>query len=356
MPPKSKRDGKPRRRRPNRNRADDEQRDAPRAAIWHVLRDLPLGDEPYLGMQALNLQITDAFLENQEAQLLAEYMHDERTPIQSTLFVSALSQMWVFALYEFLRTWRQRVKDVLQWAKEIQATPAPARDARLASKRAEIAARAAEPDGAAVFFAPAYDDAATDPTSIETLQNAIDRTERLFRRIEALRVSLAKHEIPRMRGSRAMAPGYGRIDMQTGSIYWMVSLGGKEVDLVSRQTLADECRRLALDREIVILPEALQEKVRKLPEHSYGVKRIAMVLDDGVRYPGLYVGWNKEVLTLARHEGPLPFDVGRVVEVQDDPLPLERDPLRATVSPGQSVKERPSTSRRSDNARHAFER
>jgi hypothetical protein len=46
-----------------------------------------------------------------------------------------------------------------------------------------------------------------------------------------------------------MAPGYGRIDMLTGSIYWLVELRGDEVDLVSRRTLADECRRLALDRD-----------------------------------------------------------------------------------------------------------
>jgi hypothetical protein len=36
--------------------------------------------------------------------------------------------------------------------------------------------------------------------------------EPLFRRIEALRMNLAKHEVPKLHAVPAMAPGYGRIN------------------------------------------------------------------------------------------------------------------------------------------------
>jgi hypothetical protein len=100
----------------------DDREDTTKVSIWKLLRRLPLCDH-YLGMQALNLNIVDNFLERQEAQLLAEYMEDERTPFPAVLFVSALSQMWVFALYEFLRTWRERAENILRWAREFQSTP-----------------------------------------------------------------------------------------------------------------------------------------------------------------------------------------------------------------------------------------
>lgn len=125
--------------------------------------------------------------------------------------------------------------------------------------------------------------------------------------------------MPGVKGSYAMAPGYGRIDMMTGSIYWQVILRGNEVDLISRRGIADDCRRLALNRDVLILPESIQEKVRKLPDHSYGVKCIAVVLDDGTTYRGVYVGWAKEVLLVEGHEA-VPFDVSHIIEVEHDPL------------------------------------
>jgi hypothetical protein len=309
------------------DRGDPEDADnVPEIGIEEALRSLPLCDELYLGMQAMNLNIVDGFLKQQEARLLTEYMETERTPLPIAMFVSALSQMWIFALYEFLRTWRQRARDILRWAKEFRAAPVEEREARLAAKKREIKARAAEPRGAVVFYWPAYEQAATEPVFVDSLRKAVDRTERLFRRIEAVRMSLAKHEMPGVKGSYAMAPGYGRIDMLTGSIYWQVVLRGNEVDVISRRGIADDCRRLGLNCDVLTLPEHIQDKVRKLPDHSYGVKRIAVVLHDATTYGGVYVAWAKEVLSVEGHEG-IPFDVTHVVEVQHDPLPERESPV-----------------------------
>ncbi len=64
------------------------------------------------------------------------------------------------------------------------------------------------------------------------LREAIDSYEVIFRRLEALRVSLAKHELPKQHGMpaiRAMAPGYGRIDEATGSIRWEYLVQGEKL-------------------------------------------------------------------------------------------------------------------------------
>jgi hypothetical protein len=64
-------------------------------------------------MQAVNIDLVDGHLEELEAELLQEYMANDRPPLPSMMFVSALSQMWVFAAYELLRTWRQRAREIM---------------------------------------------------------------------------------------------------------------------------------------------------------------------------------------------------------------------------------------------------
>src|SRR5947199_7663676 len=78
----------------------------------------PLFDNLYMSMQAQNISMVDIYLEDLESQLLMEYLEIEHTPIPTALFVSALSQMWVFAVYELLRTWRQRARELLAYAEK----------------------------------------------------------------------------------------------------------------------------------------------------------------------------------------------------------------------------------------------
>jgi len=61
----------------------------------------------------VNIDLVDGHLEELEAELLQEYMANDRPPLPSMMFVSALSQMWVFAAYELLRTWRQRAREIM---------------------------------------------------------------------------------------------------------------------------------------------------------------------------------------------------------------------------------------------------
>jgi hypothetical protein len=281
-----------------------------------VLRELPLCDEVFLGMQALNLDIVDGYLEELEADLLREYIEIERTP-PAVLFVSALSQMWIFGLYEFFRTWKQRAREILRWADELSAASITEREAAVAAKRLDIETRSAEAEGADVRW-QAFEKAAQADFA-EQLRAAVDKSERMFHTVEAVRMNLAKHEVPGQYGVFAMAPGYGRIDMETGSMSWQVEVGNNEVFIASRREIADMCRDLAKPNDR-ILPRPVQEAISHLPSESYGVKRVAVTLEDGTEYPGVRVAWNKEVVGVMDYDR-LPFQVAAIAGVRHDPYP-----------------------------------
>ena len=226
------------------NMGIEEQEEPKIGRIRDALLSLPVMDDLYLRMQAMNIDLVDVYLMDMEQQLLSEYMEIERTPIEMATLVSAISQLWIFGLYELLRTWRQRAFDVANFAEELKTLERSARKSRIAEQKRKIKAAVAL-NGAEGFYWLPYEKVAKNDKFVEAIYNAIDQSERLFRRIEVLRVSLAKHEIPKAKGSFAMAPGYGRIDMADGSIYWQVILQKNEVDVVSRRSIADDCRALA---------------------------------------------------------------------------------------------------------------
>jgi hypothetical protein len=66
------------------------------------LQSLRLFDDLAFTMQALNLGTVHEFLLHLENDLLRELIEFERTP-PNTMFVSAISQLWVYGLYELLR-------------------------------------------------------------------------------------------------------------------------------------------------------------------------------------------------------------------------------------------------------------
>jgi hypothetical protein len=207
------------------------------ALLW----TLPLFDNLYLSMQGQNVMLVDFHLRDLEASLLAEYHQRERTPFPAVLFVSALSQMWIFATYELLRTWRQFIRDL----KKAAAGPPDEN----------------EPDGedsarrqlAEAYWRHHVEQLRSDPRFGEQLEAAHTAVDPLFRKIESLRMNLAKHEVPKRPGELALAPGYGRIDESDGSICWFVDLGDNCVDTVSRRANRDHLR-------CIVIGHALREE------------------------------------------------------------------------------------------------
>lgn len=302
---------------------EPEEPEESRPSLAEALQSLPLlEDNMYLRMQALNLGVVDKLLEGLERQLLSEYIEQESTPIPTAMLVSATSQLWVFGVYELLRTWRQRARQVLRFAEEVSRLTREQLDARVAEQKARVLRLAANPRLANPAHWRAFERAATDPSSVTRLRSAMERSELPFRRLEALRVYLAKHEVPRVKGSYGTSPGYARINISTGSVYWQIDLGNMEVDVLSRREVADTLRELAIDFPCYILPEPVQRELAQLPAANYyNFRRVRLVLDDGGEQEAL-VAFNRQILG-----GPgfpeLPYDVQRVVgcRPQSDPEP-----------------------------------
>jgi hypothetical protein len=199
-----------------------------------ALRSLALlGGDMYLGMQVTNITVIDQFIMDVEYETLQELLRTERTPAQ-TMFLNAQSQMWIFAVYELLRTWRARAKDVIKLAESgglvQKAEGLEADQGFLHSGRAQRAQQLRE--------------IAQDPSIIEAIKTDLRRVHIPFARIEHLRVSLAKHEVRGKRNSVAYSPGYGRIHMTNGSLQYQLENGPIILDTISRRDIADELRAL----------------------------------------------------------------------------------------------------------------
>jgi hypothetical protein len=289
-----------------------------------VIKSLPLLErDVYIGMQAVNLAIVDSMIEEMEGNLLAEYHRLERTPVPSVMVVSALSQLWIFGAYELLRTWRQRLQDVLSFADQLAGLGPEKVEERIANKETQLQDRSSDPIGS-VPHGNAYRRAASDPEYCESLRTALYRSDLPFGRIEALRVHLAKHEVPKRRGLYGAAAGYSRIDYD-GSIQFHVPLGDNEVEMVSRRQIADDVRRLADDRPLLVLGLDLQARVKTFSPSSYGIKRVILALRDGSRCEA-HIAQNRHIVRVSGYEVP-PFDGSFVVDVAEAP-PDEAAPSR----------------------------
>ncbi len=212
--------------------------------MGELLWKLPLFDNLYLSMQGQNIMLVDVYLRDLESSLLEEYHRRERTPFPDVLFVSALSQMWIFATYELLRTWRQFIRDLKRaGAAQMEEQEIAGED----SMRRQIAE---------AYWRGHVEQLRDDPKFVEQLETSHAEVEPLFRRIEALRMNLAKHEVPKRKGELAMAPGYGRIDESDGSIYWFVDLGDNYLDMISRRAIADQLRRIVIGHPLPVESDA----------------------------------------------------------------------------------------------------
>ncbi len=63
------------------------------------------------------------------------------------------------------------------------------------------------------------------------------------------------------------------------------------------------------------LPELIKQKVADMPEYSYGVNRITVILNDGTQVPDVYVAWSSKIIRVGVSE-QLSFDPARIVDVR----------------------------------------
>ncbi|MHA6264453.1 hypothetical protein ACXYMO_14710 [Arenibacterium sp. CAU 1754] len=208
---------------------------------------IPLCDDLWLGMQARNIAFVDfTVLRGIESEAAQAYIERERTPTDVLLPLSALSQMWIFSVYEFLRTWRQRARNILKTADKVAAIDHKGRPAAVLE-----VVEAAKAKERMVRVAPTWHSQhlkkVDDEEFVSSIREYWDFSDAIFREAEALRVTLAKHEVPKTPGLVAEAPGYGRMNHFTGSMYWFVTLKDDIQIQVDRRKLGNNLLGLPED-------------------------------------------------------------------------------------------------------------
>ena len=194
-----------------------------------------LGDDPYLPVQAWNLAIVDYFIMRLEWTAMRKRFDDEKEDLVDTTFISAQTQMWIFAAYELLRTWRQRAKDVLKL-----------------SKAGGLAMKADALDKELPYLHPGRKERAeqlrrviADPSIVDAIALDIRRTHILFSQLEHLRVAIAKDEVSGKPKSVAYAPGFGTFNRWSGSLEYEIGFEGAIMSMLSRRDIAESLRHLS---------------------------------------------------------------------------------------------------------------
>ena len=190
-----------------------------------------LNGDPYLATQITGIAIVDHFIMELEYEILRELIETDRTP-GNTIFLSAQSQMWIFAVYEILRTWREYAKYIVKWAAN-GGLPLKiaALERELPYRHYGLERRAAQ-----------LREVLNKPDLIDTIKGDLRRTHFLFADLEHIRVSMAKHEVSGKAKLAALAPGYGRIDRWCGSLEYQLEAGQVIFGNISRRNVAEGIR------------------------------------------------------------------------------------------------------------------
>lgn len=211
--------------------------------MWELPRSLGrlalFSSDSYLSMQANNLGLIDRWLMDLERQVLVRLIQEDRTPMDDAMFLSALTQMWIFAAYEVLRTWRQRAKEVLKLV----------RNSGLQLKIDALEQELGYLHFGKMLRASQLREVQEDPALADKLEKDFRRVHIVFAQLEALRVAIAKHEVRGRPNMPALAPGYARIDHLTGSLKYEIGSGRYVMDFVSRRDLSDALRAIDHDNE-----------------------------------------------------------------------------------------------------------
>lgn len=188
------------------------------------------GSDTNMRQQAFNLGLIDSFIMQLEAQLLRKYL-DEKSYSGEAAFVNALSQMWIFAAYELMRTWRQRARELVTLAE----------NGGLKSKLEHLRKNTGYIHPGREIRACQIEQVLAGPTLVDQLRVDLRRIHMPYARMEALRISIAKHEVHKS-SHPAHMPVYGRINMSCGSLDYEISNAAVSLNTMNRRDIADDIR------------------------------------------------------------------------------------------------------------------
>jgi hypothetical protein len=192
-------------------------------SLYQWVSTIPLCDDLFLSMQAQNVALVDLMvIRGMEAQLLqAYYDNDDRMPIDVGMLVGAISQMWIYYLYEFMRTWRQRAQELIAASEEHERQETAEKKTETRAKQRAALENRRKHIRLTPNFQGEHLKRIDDPEFIASIRAYRDKTEVMFRRLEGVRVTIAKHEMGNIRCSQSIQATRGSIpflrDRRTGS-------------------------------------------------------------------------------------------------------------------------------------------
>jgi len=210
-----------------------------RALDQSICRLKFFGDDPFLRSQMFSFGYVDQFITMLEYDLLRKQFREERIPIDDSVLLSAQSQMWIYAIYEILRTWRQRVDSIKKLAK----------DNKLESALKKLEDPLEFSHHGRNIRALQYRAAVEDKNLIENIESDVRRISIPFLNLEFIRMSLAKHEVAKRKGSIAHAPGFGMRNKWCGSLDYDMETGRGSLGYISRRDIADMFRSIWENQE-----------------------------------------------------------------------------------------------------------
>jgi len=192
-----------------------------------------LRDDLAMSSQAFNIATVDQFLMGLEMDFLRSRM-DEDTPREPTrtIFLAAQTEMWIFATYELMRSWRERAKLVIKLAEH-------------GGLDAKISHLAAKPswDYGSLMVGRQLTRVRDEPGLVQRLRDDVLRAHVPFHLLEWVRVQLAKHQEPG--NARSYIRSHPMMDRWTGSLNYELTQGPVTATTMSRRDLADALWGLA---------------------------------------------------------------------------------------------------------------
>lgn len=205
----------------------------PRELVAGLMSLVLLSDDLAMVSQAYNVGTVDKFIMSLEMDFLrSRFVEDRpREMLGGGLFLSAQTEMWIFAAYELLRSWRERAKLALKLHE----------NGGLDAKISHLA-RKPDWDYASLMVARQLTQVRDDPSLVGKIKDDLRRSHVPFHLIEWVRVQLAKHQEPG--NSKSFIRSHPMMDRDTGSLNYQLTQGPLILDTLSRRDLADALRNL----------------------------------------------------------------------------------------------------------------
>ncbi|MCK9395376.1 MAG: hypothetical protein M0Q44_07280 [Methylobacter sp.] len=213
--------------------------------IINGMRKLPFyEDDTFLKMQATDIGIIDSVIAQYEHSLFDAYNRDEDTA-NLVLITSALSQMWIYSLYEVLRLWKERYFD-FQCLKELDDDPQTQNVSKhQKDKLKERYGKILDDDPLNMTVRIRKEQRElyiNNATYRDAIENTWNELRKVFEMVNIYRINLAKHEAPKKSRMIPRAPGRPRINMWCGAIdHELIETDGT-YRIMNRRDIADALR------------------------------------------------------------------------------------------------------------------